>query len=181
MSRGSVADLRGARRVLCYGATGAGKSTAAAMLGTYLDLPVTLVDEVCWLPGWQRREPAEQHEILTGLLNEPAWVFDSIYRPERELAVQRAEVIVALDYPRALSLWRLLRRTERRIRTAELVCNGNVETWRRQLARDSIIWWHFRSWRTKKQRMHAWYEDPDAPPVILLRHPRESFQIFAQI
>jgi len=181
MSRGTVADLRGAQRVLCYGATGAGKSTAASVLGTYLDLPVTLVDEVCWLPGWQKRDADQQHEILTGLLSEPTWVFDSVYHSEREYAVQRADVIVALDYPRALSLWRLLRRTERRIRTGELVCNGNIETWRRTLGRDSILWWHFRSWRSKKQRMHTWYADPDAPPVILLRHPREFFQLFAQI
>ena len=181
MSRGTVADLRGAKRVLCYGATGAGKSTAAAMLGTYLELPVTLVDDICWLPGWQKRPEDEQHEILTGLLDEPSWVFDSVYRPERDHAVHRAQVIIALDYPRTLSLWRLLRRTERRIRTGELVCNGNVETWRRTFGRDSIIWWHFRSWRSKKQRMQAWYADPDAPPVILLHHPREFFQLFALI
>ena len=181
MSQGSVADLRGAQRVLCFGATGSGKSTAAAMLGTYLDLPVTLVDDICWLPGWQRRPAEEQHEMITGRLDEPAWVFDSIYRPQHAHALQRADVIVALDYPRSLSLGRLLRRTLRRIRTQELVCNGNVETWRGSLARDSVIWWHFRSWARKRTQMRGWHADPQAPPVILLGHPREFLQLFAEI
>ncbi|HIZ38206.1 MAG TPA: adenylate kinase [Candidatus Ruania gallistercoris] len=181
MSQGSVADLRGAQRVLCFGATGSGKSTAAARIGTYLDLPVTLVDDICWLPGWQKRPAQEQHEIITARLDEPSWVFDSIYRPQRSHALARVDVIVALDYPRHLSLWRLLRRTVRRIRTRELVCNGNVETWQLMLARDSIIWWHFRSWRRKREQMRAWHADPDAPPVILLRHPREFFRLFAEL
>ncbi|WP_022917244.1 hypothetical protein [Ruania albidiflava] len=181
MGQGTAADLRSAQRVLCYGATGSGKSTTATMLGELLGLPVVLVDEICWLPGWQKRDPDQQHEILTGLLSEPSWVFDSVYSSEREYALQRADVIVALDYPRALSLWRLLRRTERRIRTAELVCNGNIETWRHTLARDSIIWWHFHSWRIKRQRMRAWYADSDAPPVILLRRPRDLRRLVAQL
>lgn len=181
MSHGSVADLRDARRVLCFGATGSGKSTAAAMIGTYLDLPVTLVDDICWLPGWQQRPAQDQHDIITGRLDEPTWVFDSIYRPQHAHALQRVDVIVALDYPRYLSLGRLLRRTVRRIHSQELVCNGNVETWRRTLTRDSILWWHFRSWARKRAQMRSWHADPEAPPVILLRHPREFFQLFADI
>lgn len=181
MSQGSVADLRGARRVLCFGATGSGKSTAAAMLGTYLDLPVTLVDDLCWLPGWQQRPAEERHELITGRLDECAWVLDSVYHAEHPRALERVDVIVALDYPRHLSLWRLLRRTARRIRTQELVCNGNLETWRRAWGKDSIIWWHFRSWARKRAQMRSWYADPDVPPVILLGHPREFFQLFAEI
>lgn len=181
MSQGSVIDLRGAQRVLCFGATGSGKSTAAAMIGTYLDLPVTLVDDICWLPGWQQRAAQEQHALITDRLDEPSWVFDSIYRPQRGYALERVDVIVALDYPRYLSLGRLLRRTFRRIRTQELVCNGNVETWHRTIARDSIIWWHFRSWARKRTQMRRWHADPEVPPVILLRHPREFFQLFADI
>lgn len=181
MSEGTVADLRGAQRVLCFGSTGSGKSTAATTIGSYLQLPVTLVDEICWLPGWRQRPAAEQHALITGRLDEPAWVFDSIYRPQHAHALERVDVIVALDYPRLVSLWRLLRRTERRIRTRELVCNGNLETWRRARSRDSIIRWHFSSWAGKRAQMRAWHADPEAPPVILLRHPRHFSQLLARI
>lgn len=173
MAEGTVTDLRGAQRVLCFGATGSGKSTAAALLGTALALPVTFVDDICWLPGWRQRPAAEQDEILTGLLGEPRWVFDTVYHRQTQQALARADVIIAMDYSRLRSLGRLLRRTVRRIVSGELVCNGNVETWRRALGRESIMRWHFRSWHRKRVRMRSWYADPSAPPVVLLRRPRE--------
>lgn len=181
MSHGNVTDLRSAQRVLCFGATGSGKSTTAELLGRRMGLPVTLVDELCWLPGWQQRPPAEQQELIGRRIDEPRWVLDSVYRAQAAHALARADVMVALDYPRLLSLWRLLRRTVRRIRTRERVCNGNVETWRRTVGRDSILWWHVRSWRSKRQRIRTWYADPDALPVILLSHPRDLDRLLAEL
>ena len=49
------------RRILVYGVTGSGKSTAAARLGAVTGLPVHLADELTWLPGWvlvDARDPA---------------------------------------------------------------------------------------------------------------------------
>lgn len=66
-----------------------------------------------------------------------------------------AEVIVALDYPRWLSLARLLRRTWRRVRDSQPVCNGNIETWAQVFGRDSIIVWHFTSFARKRARIRA--------------------------
>jgi hypothetical protein len=67
---------------------------------------------------------------------------------------------VALDYPRWFSLQRLLRRTVSRAATGQEMCNGNTETWRQMFSRDSIIVWHFRSWRRKRARIHQWVSDP---------------------
>ncbi|BCW70380.1 hypothetical protein NicSoilB8_14240 [Arthrobacter sp. NicSoilB8] len=52
---------------------------------------------------------------------------DSAYGGWRDLVLARAELVVALDYPRWLSLSRLVRRTVRRIVTGPVVCNGNRE------------------------------------------------------
>ena len=38
-------------RVLLYGVTGSGKSTAALAVGARTGHPVTLVDDLTWLPG----------------------------------------------------------------------------------------------------------------------------------
>jgi hypothetical protein len=48
-----------------------------------------------------------------------------------------------LDYPRWLSLGRLIRRSVRRIHSQEPAGNGNRESWRRLLGEDSIVRWHF--------------------------------------
>ncbi|GAA3595632.1 adenylate kinase [Agrococcus terreus] len=181
MSAGTVDDVARARRILCFGATGSGKSTLALELGARLGLPVTLVDDLCWDPGWTEAPGEEQDRRVLPLLERDAWVFDSVYSRQAPRAFELVDVIVALDYPRLVSLARLVRRTARRIRTRERVCNGNVETLRLALARDSIILWHFRSWRSKRERMRRWHADPDAPPVLLLPRPADADALLAAL
>ncbi|MEV7528162.1 adenylate kinase [Agrococcus sediminis] len=181
MSAGTIDDVRRARRLLCFGATGSGKSTMATRLGERLGLPVTLVDDLCWDPGWREPSQEERDRRVLPLLEREAYVFDSVYGPHNAVALERVDAIVALDYPRHVSLARLIRRTARRIRTGERVCNGNVETLRLALARDSIIVWHFRSWRSKRERMRRWHADASAPPVLLLRRPAEADALLAQL
>lgn len=52
------------------------------------------------------------------------------------------------------------------------MCNGNYEDLRSMLSlRRSIVSWHFRSFRGKRDRMRAWADDPEGPRVVLLRSP----------
>lgn len=53
------------------------------------------------------------------------------------------------------------------------VCNGNTESLRELVSRDSIIGWHFKSFRRKHDRLHSWAADPAMPTVLLFRHPRD--------
>jgi hypothetical protein len=102
----------------------------------------------------------------------PAWVFDTAYGSFRDLVEPRADVVIGLDYPRWLSLGRLLRRTVVRAVDRRPICNGNVETARQVFSRDSIIAWHFRSFSRKRATMRAWAERAEGTPVFLVRHPR---------
>jgi hypothetical protein len=79
---------------------------------------------------------------------------------------------VALDYPRWLSLGRLLGRTTARIVDRRPICHGNVETLRGALSRDSVIAWHFRSFARKRARMRAW--ERDGLPVRRFTTPRDT-------
>ncbi|RYC07215.1 adenylate kinase [Nocardioides zhouii] len=161
------------RRVLVYGVTGSGKSTAALALGERTGLPVTLVDELTWLPGWVPVEDSVQREVIGEIVAGECWVLDTAYGAHLDLVLPRVELVVGLDYPRWLSLARLVRRTASRVITKEPMCNGNVETLGKVFARDSIIVWHFQSFARKRARMRAWAASPDGPDVRLFRHPRE--------
>jgi hypothetical protein len=86
----------------------------------------------------------------------------------------RAQLVVGLDYPRWLSLSRLVRRTAVRSLTRERICNGNVESVRQMFSADSIVRWHFTSFARKRQRIRAWEADPDGPAVVRLTSPRET-------
>lgn len=160
-------------RVLFYGVTGSGKSSAARAYAARTGLPeYSADDDVGWLPGWRQPSTAEQRELAARIAAQDQWVLDSAYGVWRDLVVPRAELIVGLDYPRWLSLLRLLRRSLRRVVTQEEVCNGNQESFRRLFARDSIIGWHFRSFNRKRRVMREMQRTPGSADVLIFRHPR---------
>lgn len=177
----SRADVLGARRILVYGVTGAGKTTAATRLGARLGLPVHLADEEFgWLPGWVERPRPEQRALVEAVVAaEDAWIFDTAYSHWSDVVRARTDVVVALDYPRWLSFGRLLRRTAHRLVTRREMCNGNVETLAQTLSRNSILRWHVRSFARKRQRIRGWATASDGVKVFVARWPRDLERLLA--
>lgn len=163
-----------AQRILVYGVTGSGKSVLAARIAALRGLEHVAVDEICWLPGWVQVLPDEQRRLMAGVCARDGWVLDSAWGVWSDLALARADLVVALDYPRVVSLARLLRRTVARVVDRRPVCNGNTETLAQTSSSESIVAWHFRSFASKRARIAAWEADPDLPPVRRLRRPRET-------
>ncbi len=164
----------GARRVLIYAVTGSGKTTLARRLSEATGLPWhSGDDEIGWLPGWVQTPVEEQHRRAAAICAQDAWILDTAYASWRPLVLERAELIVALDYPRWVSLSRLLRRTVVRIVDRREICNGNRETLRQAFSADSIIAWHFASFPGKRRRIAAWVADPPGPAVLRFTRPRE--------
>jgi adenylate kinase family enzyme len=163
-----------AQRILVYGATGSGKSTMARILGGLTGIPVTSVDDICWNPGWVQMPTHDQVAHFDALTQEDSWILDSAYGGWRHLVHERADLVVALDYARVTSLARLLRRTFTRIVDRQEICNGNRESWRTLFARDSLVVWHFTSFRKKRNEMRAWEAAASGPPVIRLRRPAHA-------
>jgi adenylate kinase family enzyme len=174
MQTTSETDPATPARVIFYGVTGSGKSSAARAYAKATGLPeFSADDDVGWLPGWQQRSTQEQRELARGIAAQDRWVLDSAYGVWRDLVVARADLIVGLDYARWLSLGRLIRRSVRRVVSRQPVCNGNIETLARLVGKDSIIVWHFRSFKRKRRVMRAFHADPPAPSVMVFRRPSE--------
>ncbi len=163
-----------AQRILVYGATGSGKSIMARQLSELTGIPWTSVDDICWRPGWVQMPQDEQVAHFDALTRTDSWILDSAYGGWRQLAHQRADLVVALDYSRLTSLTRLLRRTATRILDRQEICNGNHESWRTVFARDSLVVWHFTSFRKKRREMRAWAAAASGPLVIRLRRPAHA-------
>jgi adenylate kinase family enzyme len=157
-----------------YGVTGSGKSTLAQTLGELTGIPVTSVDDITWSPGWFPMPTDEQIATFDRLTRGDAWVLDSAYGSWRDMVIERADVVVALDYPRLTSLGRLLRRTATRLIDGKEVCNGNRESLREVLGRDSILVWQLTSFRRKRAQMRAWESAGSGPLVIRLRRPAHA-------
>lgn len=162
-----------ARRIVVYGVTGSGKSTAAERISGAKGLPYYPVDELTWEPNWVEVPPEEQRRRITAICAREEWVLDAAYGKWLDIPLSRAELIVALDYPRWLSLTRLVRRTVRRAVDKSLVCNGNHESVRTMFSRDSIVAWHFKSFKRKHRQMRAWSKNLARNAVYRFERPRE--------
>lgn len=161
-------------RYLIHGVTGSGKTTLAADISARTGLPWHSMDELTWEPGWVPVPEAVQRQRGAAICAQDAWVMDTAYSSWLDLAVARAEVIVALDYPRWLSFGRLLKRTFTRVVDKKPICNGNTETWRQAFSRDSILVWHFRSFANKRARIRTWLDEPPGARVVHLTSPRAT-------
>lgn len=162
-----------ARRVMVYGVTGSGKSTLATELARRTGLPGIAVDDLTWRPGWVPVGKDEQRQIIGEVCAGEAWVLDHGYGAWLDIVHERVELIIGLDYPRWLSLTRLIRRTVGNALTRKPMCNGNIERLDRIVADDSIIRWHFRSFAKKRRRLRGWAADPDGPPMLVFSRPAQ--------
>lgn len=105
-------DVNSPRRIAVIGRAGAGKTTVSLRLGQALDLPVVHLDRLYWGPSWGPVDgelfAARQAAAVAG----EAWVIDGGYLSARgwEERLRRADVVVLVEAPLLVCLWRVLRR-----------------------------------------------------------------------
>jgi adenylate kinase family enzyme len=159
--------------ILVYGVTGSGKSTAAQRIAARTGLPPTLADELTWAPGWVPVAEDEQRRRMAAVVAQDRWVLDTAYGAWLDFVLPRVDLVVGLDYPRWFSLQRVFRRSVMRAIDKKPICNGNTESFRAMLGRDSIIGWHFRSFGRKRGRMRTWAAAAEGPAVLLFTRSRD--------
>jgi len=137
-------------RVLVAGTSGSGKSTLARRIADALTIPYFEIDALYHGPGWTPRP--EFVSDVTAVTEEPCWVTEWQYRTVRELLADRCDLLVWLDLPRHVVMWRVIRRTLRRSISGAELWNGNREPPLRTILSDEehIIRW---AWRTHKQSL----------------------------
>jgi len=88
------------RKLAIIGNGGGGKSTAALRLGAHFGVPVFSVDQVQFLPGWERNDPARVAEWHESILAREAWIIDGWGAWELiEVRLDAADEIVLVDFP----------------------------------------------------------------------------------
>ncbi len=166
-------------RILIYGVTGSGKTTLAKRLSAKTGIPWHSVDGLTYEANWVQAPDHEQRRRISAICEGQAWILDTAYAKWIDVPLQRVELIVALDYPRIVSLFRLFRRTLARAIDGRPICNGNRESLRTMISRNSILLWHFQSFHRKRERIRGWSGDGHCPRVLRFRTPREVERFLA--
>jgi adenylate kinase family enzyme len=97
-------------RIMIVGQPGSGKSTLAAALGRCTQLPVVHIDKIHWQPGWVERSKAEKTRLCLEAEQQSQWIFEGGHSATWQSRVERADMLIWLDRPVGLRLWRVLRR-----------------------------------------------------------------------
>lgn len=164
------------QRILVAGITGAGKTTMAQALAARLQLPFHEMDSLMFTgPGWA--VDPDFHQQVAKIAAAPAWIFDSFGYPEvRDLLWTNADTVLWLDYPRAVVMPRVLRRSFRRTLLRERVFGGNVETLSSWFSGDHPAWSSSTQHAARRAEIDRRTTDPRFAPlnVIHLRSPREA-------
>ncbi len=97
-------------RILIIGCSGGGKSTLARAIGVKLALPVFHLDKLWWQPGWVELGHEIFRPLVRNLVAEERWVIDGNYSDTWDIRMPRADMIIWVDLPRRVCLWRVFRR-----------------------------------------------------------------------
>lgn len=159
------------KRVVIVGTSGSGKSTLGAQLATTMAVPFIDLDALNWKPGWQEAPRDLFRDDVRRALTPEDWVVGGNYGKTRDLIWTRADTLVWLDYPLPLCLWRLLKRTVRRIVSQEdLWGTGNRETWHAQFfSRKSLFLWAISSSQRHKRDYPVLLAQPEYTHLNVIR------------
>ncbi|WP_426267498.1 hypothetical protein [Sphingomonas sp. LHG3443-2] len=95
---------------MIVGQPGSGKSTLARALGDITGLPVVHIDRIHWQSGWIERSKAEKTRLCLDAEAGERWVFEGGHSVTWPSRLARADLLVWLDRPMGLRLWRVLKR-----------------------------------------------------------------------
>ncbi|MBJ2149929.1 AAA family ATPase [Paracoccus sp. IB05] len=133
------------QRIMIIGQPGSGKSTLARALSRITGLPVIHIDRIHWQSGWVERSRAEKTRLCHEAEAGEAWIFEGGHSATWDNRIRRADLLIWLDLPPGLRMWRVLWRLVRHYgRSRPDLPEGCPE----RLGRESLAFWAW-IWNTR--------------------------------
>ncbi len=164
-------------RISIRGTSGSGKSTLGKALAGHYGVPYTELDGIYHQANWVELNTEEFRRRVSLLVAEDGWVIEGNYKKVSDLVLARVDMLIWLDYPLAIVLWRVVTRTVRRGFFRLELWNGNRESiWRNFFTRESLVLWVLQTHGKRRREADAFMSDPAFAHVVRhrFRHPRET-------
>ena len=175
-------------RVSVIGTSGSGKTTFAGALAAALGARHIELDAINWQADWKdlnKYDPDEFIRRVTTAIAAESWVSCGNYGKVRLAVLARATHVVWLDYPKAVVMGRVLRRSFTRAATGDELWpgTGNRETFARWLDKEHPIRWAWDTYARRKRDYGALFDDPALAHLVKHRvtHPRDAAGLIAAL
>ncbi len=166
----TISIPQGAQRIVVVGTCGSGKTTLARQLAEIVHVPHVEMDALFWDANWTQAPVPLFRERVAKALSGPTWTTDGNYSKVRDLTWGAADTIIWLDYSLWIILFRVVKRTFKRIVTRTELWNGNRENFfNGVLTRDSIILWALQSYKRNRIRYSEMMQHPDYAHLHFVR------------
>ena len=157
------------------GNSASGKSTLAKRLALVFDADFVELDALNWLPNWVGLNETDPEELLRRFeeaTRGETWVVAGSYtRFSKQAFWSRLDMVIWLDLPVYVLVWRVLRRSWIRWRSKELLWGTNIERFWPHLAlwrgEDSLVYWILSAQRRKRKSMLETIADPSWQSIRL--------------
>jgi hypothetical protein len=186
IQRDPTNSLRGCQRILILGRTGSGKTTLARELATSIGVPHVELDALYFGPNFSTVSLPVLRERTSAAIAGDRWVTDGNKSAVRDLVWPRADTVIWLDYPWAVSFWRLGKRALWRtsVLTAQAAERGGKVGLPRQLlsaARGVLT--ALRSHMGQRREYRRIFAEQDNPHLVVLRlrSPRATRRWLARV
>lgn len=97
-------------KIAIIGSPGSGKSYLGSALHTLLQIPLYHLDKYQWKPGWEKRDPISIETSHNDLCDADEWIIEGCTVRHFSYRAQKADVIIFLDIPRSVCLYRIFKR-----------------------------------------------------------------------
>mgnify|MGYP006336152325 FL=1 len=98
------------KRILIIGSAGSGKTYLSNILSEKLDIEVTHLDKMYWLPNWERQPVTFCEDLTKELVVSDEWILDGNYIQTLDIRLEKADLVIFLKVNRFKCIASLFKR-----------------------------------------------------------------------
>ena len=165
-------------RVMIIGSAGSGKSTLAQKLSNILNLPVIHLDKYYWKSNWVPTPNDEWDTIVEQFAMEEQWIMDGNYSRTLDIRLSQVDLIIYLDMPRWLCLYRIIKRRVMYHKKTRPDMNEQCEE---KIDYEFIKWvWNYRK-RSRKSTLEKLDQVKDNKEVMIVNNRKQVDDVLIRL